>query len=463
MSFPLQESAPVVDPSTASGVLSLLWVIIALPALGATVILLLGNARTSRFAHYLGCATLLGSFVLSVLAFVALLGRDEGERQVGQTLYTWVQAGSFKAQFGLLYDPLSALFLLLITGVGSLIHIYSIGYMDHDVRRARFFGYLNLFVASMVVLVLADNYLGLFLGWEGVGLASYLLIGFWQHKNSAAVAAKKAFVVNRVGDIGMALGSMLIFATFGTVSYAGVSQLAGHASTTTLNIIGLLLLLAACGKSAQVPLQSWLLDAMEGPTPVSALIHAATMVTAGVYLVVRSNFIFDLTQVGRTAVMLVGMVTLLLNAIIGQGKDDIKKVPSGSTMSQIGYMMLAAGLGVVGYAFAIFHLLMHGFFKANMFLGAGSVMHAMDDDVDMRHYGALRTAVPSTFLTFTMGYLAIIGFPGFSGFWSKDRIIESAFDVNFWAGLTALGGAAITGFYMSRLMILTFLREKRWA
>ena len=236
--------------------------------------------------------------------------------------------------------------MLLITGVGSLIHIYSVGYMEHDERRARFFAYLNLFVASMLMLVLADNYLGVFLGWEGVGLASYLLIGFWQHKPSAAVAAKKAFVVNRVGDLGMALAIMLMFATFGTVAFAGVSRAAPQASDTTLTLIGLALLLAACGKSAQVPLQSWLLDAMEGPTPVSALIHAATMVTAGVYLVVRSNFIFDHTEVAQTAVVVVGGVTLLWGAVIGCAKDDIKKALAGSTMSQIGYMMLAAGLGV---------------------------------------------------------------------------------------------------------------------
>ncbi|MDX6323810.1 MAG: NADH-quinone oxidoreductase subunit [Nocardioidaceae bacterium] len=461
-SIPLA-SVPVISPGAADGVFSLLWVIAALPALGAAVILVLGNRRTSPWAHWLGTATVFASFVLGLVMFFAMVGRSPGDRDVDQHLYTWFQAGSFRAEFAFLLDPLSVLFVLLITGVGGLIHLYSVGYMADDERRARFFGYLNLFVASMLVLVLADNYLLLFLGWEGVGLASYLLIGFWQHRTSAAVAAKKAFVVNRVGDLGMALGAMLIFTTFGTVSFHGVSQLAGGASLTTLTILGLLLLLAACGKSAQVPLQSWLLDAMEGPTPVSALIHAATMVTAGVYLVVRSNFIFDRTEGARTAVMIVGMVTLLFGAIIGCAKDDIKKALAGSTMSQIGYMMLAAGLGVAGYAFAIFHLLMHGFFKADMFLGAGSVMHAMDDDVNMRHYGALRKALPVTFLTFTMGYLAIIGFPGFSGFWSKDRIIETSFQVNFWAGLAALVGAGITAFYMTRLMILTWFGDKRWA
>jgi NADH-quinone oxidoreductase subunit L len=260
----------------------------------------------------------------------------------------------------------------------------------------------------------------------------------------------------------MALGTMLAFATFGTVSFAGISAASGQASQGVMTALGLLFLLAACGKSAQVPLQSWLLDAMEGPTPVSALIHAATMVTAGVYLVVRSNFIFDYTEVAQTAVVIVGAVTLLWGAVIGCAKDDIKKALAGSTMSQIGYMMLAAGLGPAGYAFAIFHLLTHGFFKANMFLGAGSVMHAMDDDVDMRHYGALQKAVPVTFATFAMGYLAIIGFPGFSGFWSKDKIIEAAFGDNVVVGAAALAGAGITAFYMTRVMLMTFFGEKRW-
>ena len=362
----------------------------------------------------------------------------------------------------LLYDPLSALFLLLITGVGTLIHIYSIGYMEHDARRRRFFGYLNLFVAAMLMLVLSANYLGLFLGWEGVGLASYLLIGFWQHKPSAAAAAKKAFVINRVGDIGLSLAIALMFVTFGTTDFALISTMSSNASDGALTALGLLLLLGACGKSAQVPLQSWLLDAMEGPTPVSALIHAATMVTAGVYLVVRSNFIFELAPVAQTAVVVVAVVTLLWGAILGCAKDDIKKVLAGSTMSQIGYMMLGAGLGVAGYAFAIFHLLTHGFFKANMFLGAGSVMHGMNDDVNMRHYGGLSKSMSVTYLTFAMGYLAIIGFPGFSGFWSKDKIIETALAENWVVGVLALVGAGITGFYMTRLMLMTFLGRKRW-
>ena len=461
--YALQEAVhiPVVDPGSATGVYSLLWLVIALPLAGA-VILLLGGRFTDRWGHLLGTALPVGSFAISVLMLLDLLGRGEEERQIGQQLYTWFQVGGLDVGMDLLYDPLSALFLILITGVGSLIHVYSIGYMAHDPRRRRFFGYLNLFVAAMLMLVLAENYIGLFLGWEGVGLASYLLIGFWQHKPTAAAAAKKAFVVNRVGDIGMSLAIMLMFVTFGTTSFSGVSAAASGASEGTLTALGLLLLLGACGKSAQVPLQSWLLDAMEGPTPVSALIHAATMVTAGVYLIIRSNFIFELAPTAQSAVVAVAVVTLLWGAIIGCAKDDIKKVLAGSTMSQIGYMMLGAGLGVGGYAFAIFHLLVHGFFKANMFLGAGSVMHGMNDDVDMRRYGAVRHAMPVTFLTFAMGYLAIIGFPGFSGFWSKDKLIEVALAENLFVGLAALLGAGITAFYMTRLMLMTFFTEKRW-
>ena len=454
-------SIPIVHPTGADGVFSLLWLVIALPLAGAAI-LLIGGRYTDKWGHLLGTALPIGSFAISLAMFVSLLGRDESERQVVQELYTWIETGHLDVGMDLLYDPLSALFLLLITGVGSLIHVYSIGYMAHDPRRRRFFGYLNLFVAAMLMLVLSENYLGLFLGWEGVGLASYLLISFWQHKPSAAAAGKKAFVINRVGDMGLSLAIMMFFVLFGSTSFAVISANAGGASETQLTILGLLLLLGACGKSAQFPLQAWLLDAMEGPTPVSALIHAATMVTAGVYLIVRSNFIFELAPDAQTVVVVIAVISLLWGAIIGCAKDDIKKALAGSTMSQIGYMMLAAGLGVAGYAFAIFHLLMHGFFKANMFLGAGSVMHGMNDDVDMRHYGAVRKLMPVTFLTFAMGYLAIIGFPGFSGFWSKDKIIETALAENWVVGLLALLGAGITGFYMTRLMLMTFFTEKRW-
>ncbi len=448
-------------PVEAAGAFSLLWLIIALPALGATL-LLLGGKAVGRVGHLLGTVMSAGSFAVAVVMFVALLGRGEEERQVRQQLWTWLEVGDYSVDMAVLFDPLSAVFVLLITGVGTLIHIYSIGYMAHDERRGRFFAFLNLFVAAMLVLVLADDYLAVFLGWEGVGLASYLLIGFWAHKDSASVAAKKAFIVNRVGDLGMSLAVMAMVATFSTSSFVGVSAGMPEASSGIATALGLLLLLAACGKSAQVPLQSWLLDAMEGPTPVSALIHAATMVTAGVYLVVRSNFIYAETPVAQVAVMVVGLVTLLFGAVIGCAKDDIKKALAGSTMSQIGYMMLAAGIGPAGYAFAIFHLLTHGFFKANMFLGAGSVMHAMDDDVDMRHYGALSRALPITFATFAAGYLAIIGFPGFAGFWSKDRIIEAAFAEGWVFGVGALIGAGVTAFYMTRVMLMTFFGDKRW-
>jgi NADH-quinone oxidoreductase subunit L len=452
----------VAEVASADGVFALLWLLIALP-LASSAILLIGGRRTDSWGHLLGAVTPLVSFGLGLAMFVTLLGRSEDDRSIGQNLYTWIQAGSFHVDMGLLYDPLSALFVLLITGVGGVIHVYAIGYMAGDERRRRFFGYFNLFIAAMLLLVLADNYLALYLGWEGVGLASYLLIGFWLHKNSAAVAAKKAFIVNRVGDFGFAIGIMLMFATFGDMSFAGVEAGIGDASTTTQTAFGLLLLLGACGKSAQVPLQSWLLDAMEGPTPVSALIHAATMVTAGVYLIVRSGFIYETTDTASTAVVVVGIVTVLFGAIIGCAKDDIKKALAGSTMSQIGYMMLAAGLGPAGYAFAIFHLLTHGFFKADLFLGAGSVMHAMNDEVDMRRYGALRKYVPITFATFGIGYLAIIGFPLLSGFWSKDKIIEAAMADNVIVGIAALLGAGITAFYMTRVMLMTYEGEKRWA
>jgi NADH-quinone oxidoreductase subunit L len=452
----------VVTPLPATGLFTYAWLLIAIPALSAAI-LLLGGRATDAWGHLLGTLTPLVSFALGLVLFVQLVGRDVASRAVSVPLYDWISSGQWHVGVGLLVDQLSIVFVLLITGVGGLIHIYSIGYMAHDKRRRRFFAFLNLFVAAMLLLVLADNYLVVFVGWEGVGLASYLLIGFWQHKPTAATAAKKAFVVNRVGDMGMSLAIMLMLATFGSSAFVDVNAGAERMGTTIATVLGLLLLLGACGKSAQVPLQSWLLDAMEGPTPVSALIHAATMVTAGVYLVTRSHAIFVESEAASTAVVIVGAVTLLAGAWIGCAKDDIKKVLAGSTMSQIGYMMLAAGIGPAGYALAIFHLLTHGFFKANMFLGAGSVMHAMDDDVNMRHYGGLARLMPITFYTFAAGYLAIIGFPFFSGYYSKDPIIEVAFEHNLASGLAALIGAGITAFYMTRLMMMTFVgTRKRW-
>ncbi|MET9490862.1 NADH-quinone oxidoreductase subunit L [Nocardia sp. NPDC006630] len=443
----------------------MLWLLPALPLGGAVFLLMLGRI-SDKWGHWVGTALALGSFGVAIWAFSEMLDRSNATRGVHYTLFSWVPVTGFKVDAALQLDQLSMCFALLITGVGSLIHIYSIGYMAHDEGRRRFFAYLNLFLAAMLVLVLADNFLVLYLGWEGVGLASYLLIGFWYHKPSAATAAKKAFVVNRVGDMGLAIALMIMFATFGSIDFRTVFGAAHQASSGTLTAIGLLLLLGACGKSAQVPLQAWLGDAMEGPTPVSALIHAATMVTAGVYLIARSNPIFDLAPGAQAAVMAVGAVTLLYGAIIGCAKDDIKKALAASTMSQIGYMILAAGLGPVGYAAAIMHLLTHGFFKAGLFLGAGSVMHAMDDETDMRRYGGLRKLLPITYVTFGLGYLAILGVPPFAGFWSKDRIIEAAFAHGGFGGiitgLAALAGAGITAFYMTRVMLLTFFGEKRW-
>ena len=449
--------------TAATGLQAYAWLLIALPLAGAAI-LLLGGRATDKWGHYLATALSGGAFVLGFLMFWQMLGYPGEERARSVHLYQFIQTGSVDVDMGLLLDQLSISFVLLITFVGTLIHVYSIGYMHGDPNRRKFFAYLNLFVAAMLLLVLADNYLGLFVGWEGVGLASYLLIGFWQHKPTAAVAAKKAFVVNRVGDMGLAIAMMLMFATFGTVSYTGVFGMVDDPAVSegVMTVLGLLLLLGACGKSAQLPLQSWLLDAMEGPTPVSALIHAATMVTAGVYLIVRSGVIFEASPTAQLVVAIVGAVTLLAGAIIGCAKDDIKKALAGSTMSQIGYMVLAAGLGPVGYVVAIAHLITHGFFKAGMFLGAGSVMHATEDDVNMRRYGALRKLLPITFGTFFLGYLAIIGVPPFAGFFTKEGIIEAAWDQNVVLGLCAIAGAAITAFYMSRLMFMTFFGEKRW-
>jgi len=457
--------AALTAPLPAQGAQSLAWLLLALPVGGAAVLLLTGR-RADRFGHLLGCATVLAAFGYGVVAFVALLHYPASQRSRDLILYTWFAVGRFHVNIGLLLDPLSMCFILLITGVGSLILIYSIGYMADDPDRRRFFAYMNLFIAAMLLLVVADNYLALYVGWEGVGLASYLLIGFWQFKPTAATAAKKAFVANRVGDVGLTLAILLMFATFGTVSFTGVFGSVGGASQGVVTALGLLLLLGACGKSAQVPLQSWLLDAMEGPTPVSALIHAATMVTAGVYLIVRSNPIYDLSQDARLAVTVVGAVTLLFGAIIGCAKDDIKKVLAGSTMSQIGYMFLGAGLGPAGYAYAIALLLAHGFFKACLFLDAGSVMHATNGEVNMRRHGALMRLMPITFVTFAIGYLAIIGVPPFSGFFTKDAVIEAAFDKGGTSGLilggSALLGAGITAFYMSRMLFMTFTGRPRW-
>ncbi len=439
--------------------------LIALPLFGSALLLFAGR-KADKWGHLLGTAMSGGAFIIGLYEFSQMLGRSTDQRAVTQKLFSWISVGSFQVDAGLMLDQLSICFVLLITGVGTLIHIYSIAYMSHDLDRRRFFAYLNLFIAAMLLLVLGDSYLNLYVGWEGVGLASYLLIGFWNQKPTYATAAKKAFVANRVGDMGLSLAIMISFATLGTVSFSGVKEHASQASTGALTAIGIMLLVAATGKSAQFPLQAWLGDAMAGPTPVSALIHAATMVTAGVYLITRSNFIFDAAPTAQLCVAIIGAITLLFGAIIGTAKDDIKKALAASTMSQIGYMVLGAGLGPAGYAFAIMHLLTHGFFKAGMFLGAGSVMHGMDDEVNMRRYGGLSKFMPITFATFGLGYLAIIGVPPFAGFYSKDKIIEVAFNAGGIKGITlgcaALLGAAITAFYMTRVVILTFAGSKRW-
>ena len=447
----------------ATGLLASSWLLIALPLAGAAV-LLLGGRRTDRWGHLLGTATVVVAFVLGLLYTFQLAGLEEA--RVAVDLFTFIGVGDLDVSAGLLYDPLSAAFVLLITGVGSLIHVYSIGYMAHDPDRRRFFAYLNLFVAAMLLLVLGDNFVALYVGWEGVGLASYLLIAFWYVRPAAATAAKKAFIMNRVGDVGLALAIFLMFAQLGTVSYEGVFGQIGTLAGGTITAIGLLLLLGACGKSGQFPLQAWLPDAMEGPTPVSALIHAATMVTAGVYLIARCAPIYDETPTARTVVLAVGAITLLIGAIAGCAYDDIKKVLAYSTVSQIGYMFLAVGLGPAGYVAGLAHLYAHGFFKAGLFLGAGSVMHAMNDQVDMRRFGGLWKKLPITFATFGLGYLALIGIFPFAGAFTKDAIIESAFDRgDVWGyvlGGVAILGAGLTAFYMTRLMLMTFFGRPRW-
>ncbi|WP_129337628.1 NADH-quinone oxidoreductase subunit L [Cellulomonas endophytica] len=445
--------------------------LVAVPLAAAALLLVLGRAA-DRWGHWLAVLASWAAFVVGAVLALDLLGRPAEERVVDVTVGRWFDAGSLAVDAGIRLDPLSITFVLLVTFVGSLIHVYSVAYMAHDRDRRRFFAYLNLFVAAMLLLVLADSYLLLFVGWEGVGLASYLLIGFWNHRTPYAVAGKKAFVANRVGDIGLLVAMGLLLAHVGALDFASVDAAArsGALSEGTLTAVGLMLLLAACGKSAQFPLQSWLGDAMAGPTPVSALIHAATMVTAGVYLVVRSASVFDGAPTAQLVVVVVGAITLVFGAVVGCAKDDLKKALAASTMSQIGYMMLAAGLGPVGYAYAIFHLVTHGFFKAGMFLGAGSVMHAMDDEVDMRRFGGLARLLPVTAVTFGLGWLAILGVPPFAGFFSKDGIIEAAFvpvegaPWRAWVfGLVALLGAGVTAFYMSRLFFMTFAGRRRWS
>ncbi|GHJ50542.1 NADH-quinone oxidoreductase subunit L [Catellatospora sp. TT07R-123] len=459
----MTEQAEAVVYAPATGLLSYMWLLIAIPAVSALILLLAGKAA-NRWGHWLGVAAVLASFILGLTLFFQL--RNLENRAVVENLYSFIPVGNLRVDFGLLFDPLAACFVLLITGVGFLIHLYATEYMSHDEGRRRFFGYFNLFIAAMLLLVLGNNYVMLYFGWEGVGLASYLLISFWYGRPAAATAGKKAFLMNRVGDAGLVLGIFLMFAYLGSVNYEVVFNNIGTLGSTTILLIGLALLAGAAGKSGQFPLQAWLPDAMEGPTPVSALIHAATMVTAGVYLIARSNPIFSANATLQTVVVSVGAITLLLGCIIGAAKDDIKRVLAWSTVSQIGYMFLGVGLGGGAYALAIIHLLAHGFFKANMFLGAGSVMHGMNDQVDIRRFGGLSKYMKITWLTFMMGWLAIIGIPPLSGFFTKEPIIVAAFSRPGWTGwlygLAALLGAGLTAFYMTRLFILTFHGPKRW-
>jgi NADH-quinone oxidoreductase subunit L len=450
---------------SATGALASMWLLVAIPLVSAAILLVLGR-RADRWGHWLGVLSVGAAFGLGLTYFFQLAGLPADNRTAELNLFTFIPVGSLRVEFGLLFDPLSAVFVLLITGVGFLIHLYAVGYMAADEGRRRFFGYFNLFIAAMLLLVLGNNYVMLYFGWEGVGLASYLLIAFWYDRPSAATAGKKAFLMNRVGDAGFIIAIFLMFATLGTVNFSGVFSGVGTLSSGVTLALGLLLLLGACGKSGQFPLQAWLPDAMEGPTPVSALIHAATMVTAGVYLIARSNPIYNANENAQLIVACVGALTLVIGAIIGCAKDDIKRVLAWSTVSQIGYMFLGVGLGGGAYALAIIHLLAHGFFKAGLFLGAGSVMHGMNDQVDIRRFGGLWRYMKITWITFGIAWLAIIGMIPFSGYFSKDPIIAAAFEHEGWRGWVlggaALVGAGLTSFYMTRLFVLTFHGPKRW-
>ncbi|WP_215523792.1 NADH-quinone oxidoreductase subunit L [Varibaculum prostatecancerukia] len=459
---------------SAVGLAEYAWLMVAIPLVVSGLLLVCGRA-TDKWGHWLAVAASWSSFLIGLVIFCQMIGQAPAERSILAPVFSWFTAGSGNEQitlsWNILLDPLSMTFVLLVTFVGSLIHVYSVAYMEHDPDRRRFFAYLNFFVASMLTLVLSDSYVALFFGWEGVGLASYLLIGFWNHELPNAVAAKKAFVMNRVGDLGLLLAMMSMYAEFNSMKFVDVlgASRSGDMTPGWATAIGLFLLLAACGKSAQFPLQAWLGDAMAGPTPVSALIHAATMVTAGVYLIVRSGAIFVASPTAQLCVAIVGAITLMFGAIVGCAKDDMKKVLAASTMSQIGYMMLGAGLGPIGWTLAIFHLFVHGFFKAQLFLGAGSVMHAMNEQVNIRRFGALNQVMKVSWICFGIAWLAILGIPPFSGFFSKEPIIAAAFNATAFGtagawifGLVAMIGAGITSFYMSRLFFTIFHGEKRW-
>ena len=437
-----------------------LWLVIAIPLVGSVALHFFGRYLREPLSGWLASLASLGAFGVALVAAIPFF--QGGEQSTTTLIWEWMPA--IGANLEILWDPLAADMALIVTGVGTLIHFFGIGYMHGDQRFHRFFADLNLFMASMLTLVLAGNYAMLFLGWELVGLSSYLLIGFWFTRASAAAAAKKAFIVNRIGDFGLMVGLMLVFAAFGTLSFGGVFERAGEELTTGMaTAIGLLMLVGAAGKSAQIPLYVWLPDAMEGPTPVSALIHAATMVTAGVYLIARSAAIFELAPIASNTVAIVGALTALVAATIAIAQRDIKKVLAYSTVSQLGYMFMA--VGATAYAAGLFHLMTHAFFKALLFLGAGSVIHAMNDEQDMYRMGGLFRKMPVTAVTMGIATLAISGIPPLAGFWSKDEILGSLFERGDWFAVLWLIGlftALLTGFYMTRQWVLVFLGKPRW-
>ena len=443
--------------------MNLIWLIPCLPLFGFLVLLVAGRKLGDPGAGWWGTGVVAASFLVVVKVFFDLLALPEEERSLTQTLFTWIPSGSFKVSIGFLADPLSILMCLFITGIGALIHLYSIGYMKGDEKFSKFFLYLNLFLASMLLLVLGDNLLLTFLGWEGVGTCSYLLISFWHTDPANASAGKKAFVTNRIGDFGFMLGTFLVWVTVGSINYADIGPAAPMIAAGTATAIALLFFLGAVGKSAQLPLSVWLPDAMAGPTPVSALIHAATMVTAGVYLITRLNPIMAQAGWANDVIAWTGAITALVAASIAIAQTDIKKVLAYSTVSQLGYMFLA--VGTQNYVAGIFHMVTHAFFKALLFLGAGSVIMAMSHEQDMRKFGNLRKYLPVTFATFMIGWLAISGIPPLAGFWSKDEVLAGAFNagpagpVLWFIGLLV---ALMTAFYMTRVIIMTFFGSEKW-
>jgi NADH-quinone oxidoreductase subunit L len=441
--------------------INLAWLVPAFPLLGFLITGLAYKRLKHNQAGIVASTMVAFSFLTSVALFFIL--RNSGQDSATITLFNWISIGKMNIPFAFLIDHLSLTMMLIITGVGALIHIYSIGYMHGDDRVNSFFAQMNLFTFSMLLLVMGANYLILFIGWEGVGLCSYLLIGFWFKNPAFNYAARKAFVMNRIGDLGFILGIILLFFTFNSVTFSEIFAQAPafQIGAPVITLITLLLLVGAVGKSAQIPLFTWLPDAMAGPTPVSALIHAATMVTAGIYMIARSSILYNLAPITLTAITVIGLSTAILGAIIGLKQNDIKKVLAYSTVSQLGYMFIALGVGA--FSTAVFHVTTHAFFKALLFLGAGSVIHAMSGEQDIRKMGGLRKKMPVTYWTFLAATLAISGIPPFSGFFSKDLILSKAFEHNLLLYVLALAGALLTSFYMFRLLYLVFFGEQRLA